>query len=346
MTKPTKEIKQLIQKKILDSPLGIENRLPYLEEKISTSIEPGKKRFKKLIKSIDADFPPKSAKRGAMDGISAVTFDTAFELYFTGNNSALLIELQGILERFCNNALCDLLPIDNLSQKVIVDSFEKKTLMDFAPYFKQLDIWDENDVKFALRLTTIRNGIAHKNALVVSKYLNDGKQEHFSSIHEITSKTDCIPYIVETLKLILKASKAAEPSFIKNPRFKARYERYISLIGPIYNMFCYPEFINLPILTKELSLNDSFAPLFLIAGKDLSYELTKFKSMIIVFHKSLNENDSKANRLYEELSDSANKITTLMRDELKIDANGNIFDEPKLISVQEIKELKAKQGKK
>jgi hypothetical protein len=346
MTQPTKEIKKLIQKKLIDSPLSIENRLPYLEEKIAMSIEPGKKRFKKLIKSIDVEFPPKSPIRGAMDGIAAVTFDTAFELYFTGNNSALLIELQGILERFCNNALCDLLPIDNLSQKVIVDSFEKKTLMDFAPYFKQLEIWDENDVKFALRLTSIRNGIAHKNALLVSKYLNDGKQKHFSSIHEITSKTDCIHYIIETLKLILKASKAAEPSFIRNPRLKARYERYISLIGPIYNMFCYPEFLNLPIITKELSLNDSFAPIFLIAGKDLSDELIMFKSNIILFHKSLNENESEAKRLYEGLSDSANKITILMREELKIDADKNIFNEPKLITVQEIKELKTKLGKK
>ena len=346
MTEPTKEIKQLIQKKIIDTPLGIENRMTYLEEKIAKSIEPGKKRFNKLLIAIDSEFPPKTPKRGAIDGITAITFDTAFELYFTGNNSALLIELQGILERFCNNALCDLLPIDNNSQQIIVDAFEKKTLMDFAPYFKQLNIWDDIDVKFALKLTTIRNGIAHKNATLVSKHLNDGKQEHHSSIHEITTKTDCIPYFIDTLKLIYKASKAAEPSFIQNPRFKARYEKYMSSIGPIYNMFCYPDFINLPKVPKELSLNDFFAPIFLIATNNLSDELKKYKSKIIDFHNDLNTNDDEAQRLYKDLSESALKITSLMRDELKIDAGVDVFKEPKLITIQEIKKLKAEQGKK
>ena len=105
-----KELKQLIDSKIIQSPLGIENRLAFLENKIEKGINSGKKRYKKLLKEIDNKYPPKSISRGLFDGITAVVFDTAFELYFIGNNSALFIELQGLLERFCFNALTDLLP--------------------------------------------------------------------------------------------------------------------------------------------------------------------------------------------------------------------------------------------
>jgi hypothetical protein len=82
-----KEIKKIYDIKVIDHPLGIENRLELLSEKIAGSIELGKMRLVMLKKSIDEKFPPNSPERGALDGFTAVTFDTAFELFFTGNNS-------------------------------------------------------------------------------------------------------------------------------------------------------------------------------------------------------------------------------------------------------------------
>ena len=52
---------------------------------------------------------------------------------------------------------------------IVNDGFEKKTLKDIAPYFKMFEVWEESDVKFALKLTQIRNGIAHKNGKKLHK---------------------------------------------------------------------------------------------------------------------------------------------------------------------------------
>jgi hypothetical protein len=337
-----KELKHLIHSKIIQRPLGIENRLVFLENKIEKSINSGKKRFEKLLKEIDEKYPPKSVTRGSFDGITAIVFDTAFELYFIGNNSALFVELQGLLERFCFNALTDLLPVNDVAKEIVIDSYEKKTLRDFAPYFKTLGLWNDSEVKFALKLTTIRNGIAHKNGQLVSKHLFDGKQSHPESIHEITSKVDCIPYILSSIELIAKASQAATPAFIKNPRFKARIEKYSSIIGSINNMFCYREFINLPRDIKEVSINDIFAPVMLIGCKELGEKLTKYKIELFDFHNNINQDDEKAKKSYEKLGELAKSIFELMRTDLNIDGDASIFKEPKLIDLKEIKKEKEK----
>ena len=336
-----KELEDIIEKKLVNSPLQIEDRLNYLSEKIKNNISSGEKRFSKLIDEINSRFPPKSAPRGAFDGITAVLFDTALELYFIGNNSALFVELQGILERFCFNELTDLLPVDEKSKKIITKSYQRKTLRDFAPYFKTLDLWEEDDVKFARKLTTIRNGIAHKNTNLVSRHLHDGKQNHPTSIHEITANVDCIPYILNTVDLIIKASKAAQPSFIDNPRFKARYECYTGIIAPIYNLLCYREFINLPKDVKETAIFDLLGPSMLISSKELSEKLTEFGSQVLRFHENLNKNDKEAKKLYQSLGEIVKNITDLMRKDLKIDGDPSIFKEPNFISIKEIKKRKA-----
>ena len=41
---------------------------------------------------------------------------------------------------------------------------DKRTLKDIVHYFEKLGLWNKDDVTFALELTKLRNGIAHKNA--------------------------------------------------------------------------------------------------------------------------------------------------------------------------------------
>src|SRR5690554_4170049 len=94
--KPPKEYIELLEKKLYVKEVGIENRLSEVQDTIIKSIEPGKKRFEKLQKELDKTFPPNSVKRGAADGLTYFLFDSALELYFIGNNSALFIELQGL----------------------------------------------------------------------------------------------------------------------------------------------------------------------------------------------------------------------------------------------------------
>jgi hypothetical protein len=182
--------------------------------------------------------------------------------------------------------------------------------------------------------------VAHKNIKLFSKYLNDGKQQHPSSIHEITAKTDCIPYIIETLGLILKVTKVTASAFIKNPRLPARYDRYGQAIGMIFNMFCLPPIIHMDKVDKELFLNDFFAPLFLVSGDVLSGYLQKFKSLVAEFHESLGKDDIRTNELHRQLSNLGEQIVHAMRTELKVDADHNFFLTPKTISMYEIWKVK------
>ena len=331
----SKELSNLIEKKIIRRSLNVEDRLFELQNKLQKELKKGDKRYNKLTTEIDKKFPPKTAKRGYFDGIASIVFDTAFELYFIGNNSALIIELQGLLERFCLNAIIDLIPINELTKEIVNDGFEKKTLKDIAPYFKMLKVWEEADVKFALKLNQIRNGIAHKNGKIVSKYLNDGKQNHPESIHEITAKVDVIPYILSTMELIIKATKVAEPEFLKNPRLRARYESYLNIMGGLSNMYCYPEIIHMPAHIKDMYLNDQFSKIYLIGQKKLREELPKLKIKLLDFHESLGNDDDKAKDLHDEISKIIEKVFELMKEDLAIDAKPDFFKKPKSIDIKE-----------
>ncbi len=331
----SKELSNLIEKKIIQRSLNIEDRLVELQKKLEKELKKADKRKKKLLTEVDKIYPPNSPKRGYFDGIASIVFDTAFELYFTGNNSALLIELQGLLERFCLNALIDLIPVNELTKEIVSDGFGKKTLKDISQYFEMLGAWEKDDVKFALKLTQIRNGIAHKNGNLVSKYLGDGKQNHPESIHELTSKIDTIPYILSTMKLIIKATKLAEPEFLKNPRLRARYETYLNIIGGLSNMYCHPEIIHMPNHIKDLYLNDQFSKIYLIGQKKLGEELAKTKTDIIAFHNFIGEDDKKAKSIHEKLSKSIETIYELMKEDLSIDADPKFFQQPKSIDIKE-----------
>jgi hypothetical protein len=121
--------------------------------------------------------------------------------------------LQGLLERFCLNKACEFIAIDDIAKSILEDSFSKKTLNDVAEYFKIISLWTDGDVKFAKKLTHVRNGIAHKNGELVSKHLGDGKKTLLTSIDEITKSVDTIPYIVQTIELLIKIADGQKPSF-------------------------------------------------------------------------------------------------------------------------------------
>ncbi|WP_291128523.1 hypothetical protein [Flavobacterium sp. UBA7682] len=342
--KPPKEYIELLEKKLYVKETGIENRLKDVQDIIEKSIEPGKKRFQKLEKELDKVFPPKSVRRGSADGITYFLFDSAFELYFIGNNSALFIELQGLLERFCINKACDFLAVDDIAMEIIKDSFSKKTLNDIAEYFKTISLWTEDEVKFARKLTQIRNGIAHKNAELVSKQIGDGQKYLFTSIDEMTKKVDAIPYIVKTIELIIKVADGTTPAFFSHPRFKGRLEAYSSIIGMVMNLFCDNEFIALPNPIKFTMLNRIFGKTYLLASKTLRDKIGEYKSKIINFHDLLGVNDEKAKLLHQELIKLGVEIYDEMRKDLDADGDSRVFIIPPPIEI-DIRRIKRKEPK-
>lgn len=330
--KPPKEYIELLEKKLYIKPIGIENRLKEVQETIENSIAPGRKRFTELLKQLDARFPPDTPSRGSADGITYFLFDSAFELYFIGNNSALFIELQGLLERFCINKACDFIAVDDIAKSILEDSFSKKTLNDIADYFQTISLWTTDEVKFARKLTQIRNGIAHKNGELVSKHLGDGQKKLMTSIDDITKKVDAVPFIIQTIELIVKVADATKPSFFSNPRFKGRLEAYSSIIGLIFNLFCDGEFIALPNHVKVTMLNRLFGKTFLLGSEKLRDLLGEYKSKIIQFHDELGVKET-SQELHKELVKMGIDIFEEMRKDLQIDGDPKIFLKPETVEI-------------
>ena len=326
--KPPKEYIELLEKKLYIKPLGIENRLKEVQETIEKSIEPGRKRFLELLKQLDKKFPPNTQLRGSADGITYFLFDSTFELYFIGNNSALFIELQGLLERFCINKACDFIAVDDIAKSILEDSFSKKTLNDIADYFQTISLWTAEEVKFARKLTQIRNGIAHKNGELVSKHLGDGQKKLMTSIDEITKKVDAVPFIIQTIELIVKIADAMKPSFFSNPRFTGRLEAYSNIIGLIMNLFCDGEFIALPNHVKFTMLNRLFGKSFLLGSEKLRKLLGEYKNKVIEFHNLLGVEEKVSRKLHEELVKIGADIFEEMRNDLQVDGDSNIFIKP------------------
>ena len=330
---PPKEYIELLEKRLYVKESGIENRLKDVQETIINSIEPGKKRFEKLRKEIDKAFPPNSVKRGAAEGLTYFLFDSAFELYFIGNNSALFIELQGLLERFCINKACDFIAVDNIAKSILEDSFSKKTLNDIAEYFKTISVWTDEDVRFAKKLTHIRNGIAHKNGELVSKHLGDGKKSLLTSIDDITRNADSIPFIIHTIELLIKIADPLRPAFFSHPRFKGRLEAYSTVLGMIMNLFCDSEFIALPNPVKFTMLNRLFGKTYLLGSEKLRDKIGEYRSKIIPFHDLLGVDDIKAKSLHEELVKLGGEIHDEMRKDLDIDGKSDVFLKPSPIKI-------------
>ena len=335
-----KEAKELLADKVADKPLNVSDRLNSIVSDINNSLNDKEAKITKLTSEIDKKYPSQSVGRGLFDAFSAMSLDTAYSLYLLNNNSALIIELQGVLERFCINALNDMLPINDVAKSIITDAFDKKTLKDVANYFKDWGLWNEDDVGFALEITKLRNGIAHKNAELVSRsklVKSNGQYRHPESIHSLMSKVDCSEYIVRTMELIIKASGLASPSFIKQPRLHARYQIYTSLIGELYNLFLTNPYAQNGNPLFETYLNERLVKAYVVGSEGLVEQLQGYRKKVLLFHKALEtKNDEESIKLHSEFGIMLHNILVSMRKDLNVDfPNRELLEEPSLIDVKQ-----------
>ena len=335
-----KEAEQLLTDKVVNKPLNVSDRLHIIVNDIEKSLKSKEDKIYRLAKEVDRKFPPQSVIRGLYDAFSAMSFDTAYSLYLLNNNSALIVELQGILERYCLNALNDILPINDVAKSIISDAFDKKTLKDIACYFKDWSLWNDDDVKFALDLTNLRNGITHKNAELVSRSKlvgSYGQSRHPESIHSLMSKVDCSGYIVRTLELIIKASGLATPSFIKQPRLHARYQLYTSIIGELYNLFLTNPYAQKGNPLLETYINERLAKVYIVGSEELVNYLQEYRKKVLLFHQSLEQgNEEKSKMLHSEFGTLLNNILTAMRKDLNVDfPHKEMLEEPSLVDIKQ-----------
>ena len=63
-------------------------------------------------------------------------------------------------------------------------------------------------MQFVGKLANIRNGIAHKNPALLSKHLGNGQEMELAEAERLVQETDCVPYFLETIGLMVKLSLA------------------------------------------------------------------------------------------------------------------------------------------
>jgi hypothetical protein len=184
----------------------IENILGDIAEDIHNTLPNGQKRFAKFEVEFKKRFPGGTAVGAAAEVLTWGLLDVPLALYFLGQSSAVFVELHGFLERFVLRDLPFSLAKDKQAAAIITSIIERKTRSELADILLKLRIWNGEDVRFAINLANIRNGIVHKNAKLVSKYLSAGKDVHISDIDSLTRKSDCVHFIIRTIELLVKLS--------------------------------------------------------------------------------------------------------------------------------------------
>lgn len=334
-----KEAKRLLEEKIASMPLDSKSRLHVIGDNMENALKLKEQKIAMLVKAIDKSFPPGTPNRGFYEAFASLSFDTAYSLYLQNNNSALVVELQGILERSCLNSLEDMLPIDDIAKDIIIDVLSKKTLSDVAPYFVKYGIWDKNDKDFAMELTKLRNGIAHKNAEIVSRsklVKGSGQDRHYESIHSLMNKMDCTSFIIKTMELMVKASGMARPSFIKQPRLYSRYRIYTSLAPELYNLFMTNPFVKGHDPRLELYINERMAMAYIVGSEELVEKLQSYRNDVLLFHKAMADGDlEKSQSIYDGFDSTLHEVRMAMRKDLQVDwGDKELLGEFNLIDVK------------
>ena len=303
--KMPKDIENMIKELLLQKKMGVDSLIDEVTNEISNANKKGHKRFIKLKNAINEKYPNDASIRGAVDGLTYTIFKNAFELYYIGNNSALFIELQGLLERFAVDKMCEFIAVNKDALIILKDAFSKKTLIEVAEYFKKINLWNDDDITFAKNISQIRNGIAHKNAKLVSKKLGNGREESMSSIKDNTDRADIIPFIIHTIDMTIKISEVMRPNVLKNPRFIAKYDAYKKLIGPILNLHGELLLENYNSTLSAVILNRMYSRAILLSSEELGDNLLTFKHEIIEFHELLHKNDK------DQISNKHQKVSGL-----------------------------------
>jgi hypothetical protein len=136
-----------------------------------------------------------------------VLFDGPLLLYAIGMNTSAIMELHSILERFSLRDVSKILA--NPSQESVVKkTLERYTLPGLAKILhNDLDILDDEDVKYAESLNKLRNGIAHRNERVISYALLSGRAISLLDIDHEVNKIDIKPYLLSGIAFLYKLSK-------------------------------------------------------------------------------------------------------------------------------------------
>ncbi len=188
-----------------------EKSLPEIEETsqeirkwIMAVSDEAKQRLDAYLKNFNEEFPRSDPLLyGASNALTWGLMGQPLALFAIGLNGPAIIELHSILETFSTRAVIHQLKIAD-EQATLQETIQFLPLPKVASILLDMSIWNSEDVKFANRLSRLRNGLAHKNQKTISNVVLSGKTIPLLDIDNVMTKVDLIPFLIGTTKLLIK----------------------------------------------------------------------------------------------------------------------------------------------
>ena len=181
-------------------------------ESITSVLEDGLPRYKvrltRFMKEFNTVFPKDQAleSRVRAEALTWALMDVPLFLYAVGLNGAAITELHSILERLTIRELAEHLSSPR-KKETINRIIERYALLDLVQILAEMELIEKEQVKYVKKLSKLRNGIAHKNPLVISNALLSGKRISFLDIDATISKVECVPLLIEGIRYLVRLSK-------------------------------------------------------------------------------------------------------------------------------------------
>lgn len=187
----------------------------YLDRTNPTRLEEYRNRLQSLVKSFDSIYPPikrPEINRAALRRIWAaavlyLALRDATYLYSLSMDAAAIVDMYSVVERFTGRVVLRRISGKTRS-KTVARMIERTSLPDLADMLREHQIWGDADIAVVRRLTKLRNGIAHRNEMSISKLLYSGKKISPLDIPRAAMRVDTPSIILASLRLILKGTES------------------------------------------------------------------------------------------------------------------------------------------
>lgn len=204
----------------IDSRMSASSAIEWLQPLIEHNLKDIQSKLDNIKKVLDQEFPcPKSPQefqqmdpklgelqiyeQAKVKSIIKLHLDSSLILYVLGRSSAAIIEMHGVLERRAIEKLASTLLVSE-RQDIGLKVLERLTLKDMAPLLQDCGFIDKRDVKFSEKLSKLRNGLAHKNPINISKAISLGQPLHDTAIDSMISEKYYASYLTSAIRFLIQ----------------------------------------------------------------------------------------------------------------------------------------------
>jgi hypothetical protein len=185
----------------------LQNTLGQLCANLAPGVLVETQRLQNLDRMIAHSFPSGNSLSYAALFVLEYVLDRAVQLVVLGHNAAAYVECHAALERYVVEAIPKALGRDERSRNIIALLIDRKTLSELAPHLVTMGRWKKADLVFVRRLARIRNGVVHRNEAALRQFVGGTLEGHRGESLVRLNRMDASDDLVETLKLMIGATR-------------------------------------------------------------------------------------------------------------------------------------------